>query len=229
MGCGDGTLLAYIFRYVLDNTERGRKIKEQPERYMLMMVGVDLNDASLTLTHDRLEQEKIPHLMLKGDVGNPARLAEKISRHGLNLQGGLHVRSFTDHDRDNIMPQDADAAKAYEGLPFQPYLTRDGNIVSAASFQQNLLEHLKRWRNENPRHGMIVIEHHTLTPEVEAKWTGRSPITSHNAIHGFSGQNSTPYELFLKAAEEAHLAASFTQLKSSIDEATISVNYFTPV
>ena len=70
------------------------------EQFPLTMVGVDFNLASLRETTKTLTGSKIPHTVLWGDIGDPARMV--VDMEADPMLGGaqiLHIRSFLDHDR----------------------------------------------------------------------------------------------------------------------------------
>ena len=103
-GCGDGTLLLRLYRYVRERTRRGKQLETRP----LLMVGVDFNEESLVATAKTLREAGVPFETMFGDIGDPEPIHEGLcSRFGARGKDDiLHVRSFLDHDRPYVAPTD---------------------------------------------------------------------------------------------------------------------------
>jgi SAM-dependent methyltransferase len=76
MGCGDGRLLLTLYEYIRDHTSRGWHLLEHP----LTMVGVDFNAKSLESTARRLTESGVPHVVLRGDIGDPRSMQLDLER-----------------------------------------------------------------------------------------------------------------------------------------------------
>ena len=73
---------------------------------------------------------------------------------------------------------------------------------------------------------MLVIELHTISPEITAKNLGKTAATAYNATHGFSDQYIVEIEVFNQVAKEAGLVPSeqhFTKFPNS-ELGTVSIN-----
>ena len=139
-GCGDGTLLLRLFKYVRNCTRRGKHLEERP----LLMVGVDFNEASLVATAKTLGEHEVPFETMFGDIGDPGPIHEGLcSRFGARGKDDiLHVRSFLDHDRPYLEPADAGiSASALEGESDAAYVRPDGAVLTRALTYRNLVEH----------------------------------------------------------------------------------------
>ena len=114
MGCGDGTWLEHVYHLVMESTERGRLIRENPDdaRYKLVLVGADYNLAALDITRARLDGAGIPHLAVFGDVNDPAGFRATLAEHGIDSRALLHGSSFLVHNRPYTPPTDVAAAEA---------------------------------------------------------------------------------------------------------------------
>ncbi|HKO90429.1 MAG TPA: hypothetical protein VJU61_04720, partial [Polyangiaceae bacterium] len=114
MGCGDGAWLEHIWQLILERSERGRLLREHPQRpeYQLLMVGLDYNHAARRATRQRLTRAGVPHLVSFGDVNDPAGLRSRLSALGVDSRDLLHGSSFLIHNRPYQAPRDtAQAAR----------------------------------------------------------------------------------------------------------------------
>ena len=75
-----------------------------------MMVGVDSSPTALAQARRKLDAAGVPALLLEGDVSDPDRLSASLAEHGLEMQDGLHIRAFLDHDR-GYLGADADVPR----------------------------------------------------------------------------------------------------------------------
>jgi hypothetical protein len=140
-GCGDGTLLLRLYRYVRDRTRRGKHLEKRP----LLMVGVDFNEESLVATAKTLGEAGVPFETMFGDIGDPEPIHEGLcSRFGARGKDDiLHVRSFLDHDRPYLEPTDGGiSALAIEGESDAAYVRPDGGVLTRALTYRNLVEHV---------------------------------------------------------------------------------------
>ena len=201
MGCGDGTLLRRIFETVRDRSARGRALA----RYPVTMIGVDFNDAALEATAKTLKD--IPHLLVRGDVGNPARLLADLKGLGIDDPDGiLHVRSFLDHDRPYRSPVDAESAQHWQSAAGGCVaVDADGRAIPSGALVQSLVEHLRRWAEVAGKHGLAVLEVHSLAPEVAGRFMNQAESLHFDAYHGFSGQQLVDAGVYLLAAAAAGL------------------------
>lgn len=220
MGCGDGTLLAHIFEVIWTRTQRGNMLDDHP----LFIIGADYNEAALAATRNTLNQADIWAKVVWGDIGDPQSLATTVKqKYDINLEDLLHVRSFLDHNRIYKSPEkvnkdrnsDSTGAFAFRGAQLSP------NEV-----EENLLHHFSNWMPYVKKFGLLVIELHTLPPQLVAENLGKTPATAYDATHGFSDQYILELPCFLKAANEAGLHPDpFHQAKfPNSDLATVSIN-----
>ena len=156
-GCGDGTLLLRLYRYVRDRTRRGKQLEKRP----LLMVGVDFNEASLVATAKTLREHGVPFETMFGDIGDPEPIHEGLcSRFGARGKDDiLHVRSFLDHDRPYIAPMDAAiSADAIDGESDAAYVRPDGALLTRSLMYRSCVEHMRRWAGVAGRHGLLLLE-----------------------------------------------------------------------
>ena len=219
MGCGDGSLLAHIFDVIWNRTERGKILDEHP----LFIFGADYNEAAITATRNTLNQADIWAKVVWGDIGDPDQLAELVQeKYDIDLSSLLHVRSFLDHNRifhkpSQIHKQGSDSSGAF---------SYRGERLRNQVVESNLQEHLEKWKPYVSRYGLLVIELHTISPNLTSENIGKTPATAYDATHGFSDQYILELDIFLEVAARAGLkpdpSHQFKFPNSSL--ATVSIN-----
>ena len=77
----------------------------------------------------------------------------------------------------------------------------------------------------------MLIELHTVKPELIAKNIGLTAATAYDATHGYSDQYIVEIKEFTTVLEEAGLIADKNSFKKypNSDLATVSINLFKPV
>ncbi len=202
MGCGDGHLLARVYETIRLKSARGKVLDQHPVR----MIGVDYNTASLEVTSQTLAN--VPHRVLHGDIGNPAQLIADLKQQGIDPEAVLHIRSFLDHDRPFIPPENKEAAQTYAKLPLdEVYVDSAGHSIAPHVMVQSLVEHLTRWAGIVNRHGMIILEVHSLPASIVSRFLDESENLHFDALQAFSSQHLVGASVFLMAAAEAGLFA----------------------
>ena len=104
-----------------------------------------------------------------------------------------------------------------------------GEEIPADELEENLTRHLRRWAPYVGRFGLLVLELHTLPPEVTAANLEKTPAVAYDGTHGFSDQYLVELPIFLESARQAGLQADPRyQCKFPPSElATVSINFFT--
>lgn len=225
MGCGDGAWLKRIYEVVRLQTIRGKHLDTHP----LVMVGADYNIRAQEVSDNLLSAAGIPHIVLFGDVTEPAQFNNSLKQHGIDIRSGLHIRAFIDHNRRYVMPLDQNAAHRRTGLSSGAYADEDGNPIPNRLLEQNLVEHFKKWAPYIRQHGLIVIEAHNVEPEVACRYNGKTHATAFDTYHGYSNQYPLEFEAFMQLAEEAGLRSiSYQQsvYPSRLPFVAISINRF---
>ena len=145
---------------------------------------------------------------------------------GLDVHDLLHVRSFLDHNRPyTAPPDDVRGTCPARSTGAFAYL---GEEIPADELEQNLIRHLRRWAPYVGRFGLLVLELHTLPPELTAANLDKTPALAYDGTHGFSDQYLVELPIFLDSAEEAGLRAE-PQFQSRFPPsplATVSINFF---
>jgi hypothetical protein len=202
MGCGDGTFLVHLYRVVRDKTARGKVLDQFP----LLVVGADVNKVARRVTKQNLKRAQIPdHHVIHSDINRPALLAHDLELLGVDVHDLLHVRSFLDHNRAWLQPagyitgtRKGRSTGAFAHL---------GDEILADELEENLVRHLRRWAPYVGRFGLLMLELHTIPPELAAANPDKTPAAAYDAIHGFSDQYLVEAPVFFACAKEAALHA----------------------
>jgi len=222
MGCGNGAFLQHIFEVIERQTQRGKMLDEHP----LFLVGVDYNEAALKVTRANLIKADIWAKVIWGDIGRPDLLAETLKEdYKIDLKELLNVRTFLDHNRIWETPKNTSATRISQSTGA---FAHRGKRISNNDVEDNLLEHLQKWTKYVEKFGLLLIELHTISPNLTSKNLGRTAATAYDATHGFSDQYIVEIEVLHKIATEAGLHSDekvFTKFPNS-DLATVSVNLF---
>jgi hypothetical protein len=211
-GCGDGTLLEVLYRAVREQTERGRHLAERP----LLMAGVDPSPVARRMAAARLSQAGVPHVILDGDIADPAGLERALAARGLDARDALHVCKSAIHDRAYEGPGPATGSGPAEGpgsaegprpdTAAPPpgagaYALPDGSAIPASSVALDLARLFRRWQPLASRHGWLVIEAHAVPAAVLAGLIGRTHATVLDATHGYACQYPVEPAVFAWAAQ----------------------------
>jgi SAM-dependent methyltransferase len=201
-GCGDGALLETLYLAVRERTERGRRLAERP----LLMVGVDPSPVARRMASARLSGAGVPHLILDGDIGDPAGLERALAARGLDARDALHVCKSAIHDRAYegpglASPRAGDAQQG--GVPpagAGAYALPDGSAIPASLMALDLAALFRRWLPVASRHGWLVIEAHAVPAAILAGLIGRTHATVLDATHGYACQYPVEPGVFAWAA-----------------------------
>ena len=222
MGCGNGAFLIHLFDVIEQRTRRGEMLEEYP----LFLVGVDFNKAALKVTRANLIKADIWAKVIWGDIADPETLEKDIqASYDIKLSDLLNVRTFLDHNRPWSLPKgkldgssDSSGAYAHRGVR-----------LSNRDVEQNLYEHLDHWLPYIKKFGLLVIELHTLSPQLTAENLGRTAATAYDATHGFSDQFIVELEVFNKVVDRLGLKSHQKYFSKYPNNylATVSINYLT--
>ena len=222
LGCGNGAFLKHLFTVIESQTYRGTILEEHP----LKIIGVDYNEAALTASRANLIQADIWAKIIWGDIGNPDLLAKDLQeKYDIDLKNLLNVRTFLDHNRiwktpaENIHLRASTSSGAYvfEGKRL------DNNLVS-----ESLKQHIKKWTPYVQKFGLLLIELHTVKPELIAKNIGKTAATAYDLTHGYSDQYILEVDEFEKILQEAGLTSEEYGIRKfpNSDVATVSIGLF---
>jgi SAM-dependent methyltransferase len=206
-GCGDGALLEALYLAVRERTKRGRRLAERP----LLMAGVDPSPVARRMASARLSAAGVPHVVMDGDIGDPAGLERALAARGLDARDALHVCKSAIHDRayegpgpeTPERPASPRAGTQQGGVPpagAGAYARPDGSAIPASSVALDLARLFRRWRPVASRHGWLVIEAHAAPAAVLARLIGRTHATVLDATHGYACQYPVEPGVFAWAA-----------------------------
>lgn len=218
MGCGNGAFLGHLYRLVTENTRRGQMLDTHP----LKLIGVDYNRAALDVTSKNLSDWGVPADVIWGDIGQPDRLAaDLLADQGLQLGDLLNVRTFLDHNRiwEPPPPKHYRRASSSTGA-----FAHRGNRVSNNELEVNLYHHLKDWSPYVQRFGLLIIELHTIPPDLAAKNLGFHAATAYDAAHGFSDQYIVEIDVLHRIAKDAGLVSDPDLFRRFPDKDTATVS-----
>jgi SAM-dependent methyltransferase len=224
MGCGDGTMLVTLYRAILERTGRGRRIGEFP----LLMVGADPSPVARQVAAARLSAAGVPHVIMDGDIADPAGFDRALAALGLDARDALHVCKSAIHDRAYRPPPEpastapnSTAPASTEPASTEPASTEpastvdlppasscafaqpDGSAIPAAAMARDLAAFFRGWHPLTRKHGWIVIEAHSVAAATAAGLIGRTVATALDATHGYSCQYPVEPEVFAWAARTA--------------------------
>ncbi len=219
MGCGDGTLLQHLFEVIERYTLRGKMLEQHP----LFLVGADYNQAALKVTRANLIKNDIWAKVIWGDIGNPDLLAADLNeKYKIELSDLLNMRTFLDHNRIwEPTTASADRVSASTGA-----FAFRGERLANNAVEENLKNHLQKWSPYLQKYGLLLIELHTIAPDLTAVNIGKTPATAYDATHGFSDQYILEIDVFHKVCKEAGLNPVMNMFKRFPDSdlATVSIN-----
>lgn len=220
MGCGNGAFLQHLFSVIENQTERGKVLEDYP----LTLIGVDYNEAALQVSKRNLIQADIWAKIIWGDIGDPKGLATALEEnYDIDLADLLNVRTFLDHNR--IWEQPADLSDLKVSQSTGAFASR-GERLSNNWVRESLKQHFQKWEPFIKKHGLLLIELHTVNPELVAANLGRTASTAYDATHGYSDQYIVEIDEFINALEEIGLkpdSSAFRKFPNS-DLATVSIN-----
>jgi hypothetical protein len=222
MGCGNGMFLQHLYQVIEQQTVRGKMLDEYP----LILIGADFNEAAVRITKANLIQADIWAKVIWGDVGRPDLLANDLKEnYNIDLKELLNVRTFLDHNRQWKEPTHVDPNRVSGSTGA---FASQGKRLSNNQVEESLREHLKNWEPFINKFGLLIIELHTIAPELTAKNLGKTPATAYDATHGYSDQYILEVDVFNKVMAEVGLAPSenFSHKYPNSDLATVTINLF---
>ena len=219
MGCGNGAFIQHIFEVIEHQTLRGKLLDDYP----LLLVGADFNQAALKVTRANLIKADIWAKVIWGDIGRPDLLVKDLKEnYNIALKDLLNVRTFLDHNRIWEMPLNTTGRTSSSTGAY----THKGKYIKNSLVEDSLLEHLLKWKPYIKKFGLLVIELHTVAPELVAKNIGKTAATAYDATHGYSDQFILEIDVFRKIAIEAglHPDQKYATKFPNNELATVSVN-----
>jgi len=196
MGCGDGTFLKHCYDLIINNTYRGKNL----DKYPLKLIGADINNAARIATRNTLNKSNIDNIVIKGNISDPENLHKALkSDFNENLNDFLSTRTFLDHNRIYSKPK---KINNYD-IKTTGSFCYNGTLVDNEKLINNLVNHFSNWKKFINKHGLIILELHTIDPELIALNRGKTLACAYDTTHGFSDQYLVEYLSFIKCARNA--------------------------
>ena len=219
MGCGNGAFIKHLFSVIENHTLRGSLLDDYP----LTVIGVDYNNAALKVSRANLIQADIWAKVIWGDIGDPQLLAKDLKEnYGIDLGSLLNVRTFLDHNRiwqkpKNQTPKVSTSSGAYASK---------GKRLDNNQVAESLKEHINKWAPYVGKYGLLLIELHTVKPELVAKNLGNTAATAYDLTHGYSDQYILEVEEYLDIIKDAGLTPDSSKFKKfpNTDFATVTIS-----
>jgi ubiquinone/menaquinone biosynthesis C-methylase UbiE len=201
MGCGDGSWLTHLYRLIERQTRRGRQLSDHP----LTMIGVDPDAGAREMALRNLEQANAPAIVMSGDVTDPDRLQVDLAERGLQIEDGLHIRAFIDHERRYL---GGESDQWVPGWTSGVYIDADGRPLSGEDIERDLIAALRRWEAHTRKHGLVVLEAHCVAPSVAFRHLGSLHGIAFDAHQAYSRQYPVDHASFLRCCQEAGLQSA---------------------
>ena len=220
VGCGDGTFLEHLYELITTQTIRKKYLKSHP----LIMIGTDINKKARIASRKKLLKKNIKNIIIHGNIGNPYSLNKLLNdKYKYNLSSFLNTRSFLDHNRIYEKPKNLLKNKINTSGAF----VSKGKIIPNQELINNLIEHFAKWAPYIKKHGLILLELHTLNPNIIRERIGKTLSPAYDATHGYSDQYLIEHEVFLECIKKANLnySKNDTILFPDNNYSTISINY----
>jgi hypothetical protein len=223
-GSGDGTLLVELYRAIKTQTLRGRCLAAYP----LLLVGAEYTGVARESTKAALEAAGIPNETVFGDIGDPIGLSRTLLENGVDPANALHVSKSVIHNRTYKNPEQTERLANWKPLSQAPFTLPDGSLIRSRDMECNLIELFESWAPLTKKHGMIVIEAHTVDPELVSKSVGQNIITCMDATHGYSNQYLVESEVLARAAQAAgYKCLAYREIGGKlIGRPTMTINHF---
>ena len=220
IGCGDGTFLEHINHIITTKTIR----KDYLDTHPLFMIGTDINKAARISSRHKLNQSKVNNIIINGNISEPITINNILQKeYNVALSDFLNTRSFLDHNRIFEQPKHIKYNDIYTSGTF----CYKGKIIQKNTLINNLIEHLRKWQPFINKHGLILLELHTINPEVTKEKIGKTLSLAYDATHGYSDQYLVEHKVFMECCKRANLEIDedLLELFPNNDYPTVSINY----
>lgn len=191
-GCGDATVLIEAYQAIRKQTTRGQHLHNYP----LLMVGVEYEVAAINVARQKLEQAKVPHLVISGDISKPADIHKNLTKHSIHYRDILHISKSVVHNRIFTYPNLENASSTHIPSLDMSYVDANGKSISSHSLFHNLVGFFRLWLPWISHHGMIVIESHCWSQMVTQVANDDYPMNLVKTTHNFSKQYLVPAEFY---------------------------------
>ena len=217
IGCGDGTFLKHIYSVIINKTIRKRYIKSHP----IVLIGTDINKKAQISAKKTLKG--IENIIIDGDISSPNKIDKTLNEnYNLKLENFLNCRTFLDHNRIYKKPN----KEIKHGIHSNGSFCFKGSLIPSYELITNFIIHLSSWKPYIVKYGLIIVELHTINPEITKNNSGNSLACAYDATHGYSDQYLIEYDVFKKCVNKAGMYITEKNeylFPSQIP--TVSINY----
>jgi SAM-dependent methyltransferase len=225
MGCGNGTLLEKAYNVIKNSTRRGKHL----DKYPIKLIGADFNRKSLEATTSKFNKLRIDIITIQADVTDPHDLVNKIKLLGINnIEDCLHIRSFLDHEVGySITDKDLYDSDAF--FNSETWINKQGNLISSNSMYQALVNHFKLWSEVVSKHGIIIMEVHSLNLDKISEYFNETESFHFDFLQACSFQYLVKADVFCICAAKAGLIPNFKAFKKYpklLPYTRIQINHF---
>ena len=179
-GCGEGSLLAFVYtnciRPAQQRTETARQVA---------LVGIEPSEKARRVCVRTLADLGAPYHVLPGYISDPEGITAGLRVLGLDPAQVLHVSKSVLHNRRLA---ETAAPAGYAPRTGNVFTWHGGEVADAALVEQDALRVLRAWKQVLGRHGMLVIEAHTVEPGQIWNMNLRFLAAMNEVAHGFSEQ-----------------------------------------
>ena len=131
MGCGNGAFLKELYQLVVKHTARGEHLKKYP----LALIGADYSEQALQAAQSNLRDMDCRAHFLTADISKPEQFKVDLQGIGFEIDHGLHIRSFLDHDRQVNLVNETKTAGAGSHTNSQCSNGTDGGDTGTDTYQ----------------------------------------------------------------------------------------------
>jgi hypothetical protein len=169
------------------------------------LIGIDSCEKSLKKATDTLQD--VDHIILKGNYGDFEQMIVDFKNAGIeDVENIIYLRSFLEHNRIYVPPADTSLKSVRSSHSFPAtYVDRGGNEIPEIFVMRNLAEHLKGWSSIIGRHGLIILEEHSLETKIVSNFIDKYEGIHFDPYRKFSNQLLVEANKFLMAAAEVGL------------------------
>src|SRR5690606_3750535 len=119
--------------------------------------------------------------------------------YNIDLADLLNTRTFLDQNRIWEDPKNLTSDRISSSTGAFAFRVK---LISNNLVEENLLNHLQKWSPYVQKHGLLLIELHTIAPTLAAQSIGKTATTAYDATHGFSDQYIVEIDVFHKICKE---------------------------
>lgn len=178
-GCGEGSLLAFVHTQCVRPAQRGQAGRP------VVLVGIEPSAEARQVCARTLAELGASYHVLPGDISDPEGIADSLCALGIEPGRVLHVSKSVFHNRRLAL---SCAPAGTVPRTRNVFAWHGGEVADAALVEEDAVRVLRAWKEVLGRHGMLVIEAHTVEPTAIPAHDLRLLAAINEVTHGFSEQ-----------------------------------------